>query len=465
MAGASEEFPNFRRQSAAFREIYSVSRLNEAARLLLESELGTVWVEGEVSNLARPASGHVYFSLKDRTAQVRCALFRRRGAAPAGAVLRDGAQVVAYGRVSLYAARGDYQLIVETVEAAGEGLLRQRFEELKRRLDQEGLFDVARKRALPAWPRTIGVVTSATGAALHDILTVLARRCAAIPVILYPTAVQGDGAAAEIVAALATANRRAECDVLIVGRGGGSLEDLWSFNEEAVARAIHASTIPVVSAVGHEVDFTIADLVADVRAPTPSAAAELVSPDLPALAARFTTLEHRLVAVLGRALRDDTRRLVGLEQRLALLSPQRRLEQHAMRLDELAARLPQALGTRLALARERLAVLAARLSAAAPGAALATRRIQVDGLALRLERAAERGVHQRRDTLGRLAAVLHAVSPQATLERGYALVTDADGRLVRDSGGLVVGARVQARLARGSLEATVSAITPPPEAS
>ncbi|WP_368166034.1 exodeoxyribonuclease VII large subunit, partial [Aeromonas sp. R9-1] len=261
--------------------------------MLLEHEIGTVWLNGEISNLAMPASGHWYFSLKDLSSQVRCAMFkgnnRRVPLRP-----RDGMQVLVQARVSLFEPRGDYQLIIESMQPAGDGVLAMRFEELKQRLTIEGLFDAGRKRPLPAQPRAVGIITSATGAALHDMLTVLRRRAPALPVIIYPTQVQGQAAIGQIVHALYTANRRAEVDVIILGRGGGSLEDLWCFNEEAVARAIAQSAIPVVSAVGHEVDVTISDFVADLRAPTPSAAAELVAPDQGQLRERLGALDLRL---------------------------------------------------------------------------------------------------------------------------------------------------------------------------
>ena len=268
-AAENREMP----KASAGREIYTVSELNEEARSTIERTFGSIAVEGEVSNLARPASGHIYFSLKDSNAQLRCAMFRNRNA-QISFELRDGLYVLAQGQVSLYTARGEFQLIVESIEPAGEGLLRIKFERLKQRLHAEGLFDVTHKRQLPSWPRAIGVVTSATGAALQDVLTVTKRRCPIIPVILYQTPVQGEGASVNIARAIDTASRRQDCDVLIVGRGGGSLEDLWPFNEENVARAIHASTIPIVSAVGHEIDFTIPELLADHPAPPPTPAAE-----------------------------------------------------------------------------------------------------------------------------------------------------------------------------------------------
>jgi len=434
------------------RDVFSVSRLNETARQLLESELGNVWVEGEVSNLARPASGHVYFSLKDAGAQVRCAMFRTRNRA-VGFEARDGMKVVAYGRVSLYTPRGDYQLIVEALEAAGEGLLRLRFEQLKRKLFDEGLFDAALKRPLPRWPRAIGVVTSASGAAVRDIITVLRRRCPALPVIVYPTSVQGEGAAAEIAAAIATANRRAECDVLIVGRGGGSLEDLWSFNEEIVARAIHDSTIPVVSAVGHEVDFTIADLVADLRAATPSAAAELVSPDMLEIEARLQRARQRLVQTMAQSLKRQGRELEQLSRRL--ISPRRRLELHFQRLDELLARLPNALTTQLALKRSQLRALSARVASHSPRARVAAHQGQLEHARHRLTAAMRRVLEQRDARLSRCERVLRALGPGATLERGYAIVTDAQGKVLRDAREVEVGTTLTTRLARGRFAAEV----------
>ena len=429
-----------------------MSRLNETARHLLETELGNVWVEGEVSNLARPASGHVYFSLKDSGAQVRCAMFRTRNRA-VGFEARDGMKVVAYGRVSLYTPRGDYQLIVEALEAAGEGLLRMRFEQLKRKLFEEGLFDAALKRPLPRWPRAIGVVTSASGAAVRDIITVLKRRCPALPVIIYPTSVQGEAAAAEIAAAIATANRRAECDVLIVGRGGGSLEDLWSFNEEIVARAIHASTIPVVSAVGHEVDFTIADMVADLRAATPSAAAELVSPDTLEIEARLQQSHQRLLKTMTQSLKRQQRELEQIQRRL--ISPRRRLELHFQRLDELLARLPNALTTQLSLKRSQLRALEARVASHSPRARLTSSKSELEHARHRLTAAMRRVLEQRDARLSRCEQLLRALGPGATLERGYAIVTDASGQVLRDTREVEIGSVLTTRLARGRFEAEV----------
>ena len=380
-------------------------------RSLLESGLGTLWVEGEISNLARPASGHWYFSLKDRDAQIRCAMFRQRNVLSRFAP-REGQLVVAFGRVSLYEPRGDYQLLVELMEDAGVGALQRAFDELKARLAAEGLFAPERKRALPSAPRRIGVITSPTGAAIRDIVQVLRRRCPAAQILIYPSPVQGAAAAAALIAAVELAGARAEVDVLILARGGGSIEDLWAFNDERLARAILASPIPIVTGIGHEIDFTIADFVADLRAPTPSAAAQLVAPDAAVWRQRLEQLLARFTAAARRALRSEQLRLEALTRRLQQSHPGARLQQHSQRLDELEARL------RLSL-RARIAAGTARLESA--------------------------------------ARALQAVSPLATLERGFAVVTRAsDGALITDATQLAVGEAFDARLAHGSLRATVT---------
>ena len=334
------------------REIFTISRLNREARVLLERGLGSLWLEGEISNLSRPSSGHWYFSLKDEAAQVRCAMFRQRNLQVRFPV-KDGAHVLARGRVSLYEARGEFQVVIDHLEEAGEGVLRRRFEELKARLGAEGLFDSRHKQPLPRLPGRIGVITSPTGAALRDILHILRRRFPAVPVLIYPVAVQGESAPREIEQALRLASARRDCDVLIVARGGGSLEDLWAFNDEAVARAIFACPIPVVSGVGHEVDFTIADLVADERAPTPSGAAERVVPDRAEWLRGFAFAAQRLQAGMRRRLNEMRNDLQVREQRLARTHPGVRLRQHAQRLDELEERLKLAARARIERARAR----------------------------------------------------------------------------------------------------------------
>src|SRR6516162_142534 len=323
---------------APARDVYSVSRLNREVRVLLERGLGVLWVEGELSNFSQPASGHWYFSLKDRDAQLRCAMYRLKNSL-VGFTPRAGMQVLVRGRISVYEARGEYQLIIEHLEEAGVGALRREFERLKTRLAAEGLFAQERKRALPRFPRRIGVITSPSGAALHDILKILARRYPPAAVLIYPSAVQGAGAVPALVAALRTASARAECDLLILARGGGSLEDLWAFNDERVARAIHGCALPVVSGVGHEIDFTIADFVADARAPTPSAAAELVVPDRLACLEAITRSAQRLGGGMRRELRGGEARLDAVGRRLKLAHPGVRLHQQMQRLDGLMQRL------------------------------------------------------------------------------------------------------------------------------
>jgi exodeoxyribonuclease VII large subunit len=342
------------------RDVYSVSRLNKEVRLLLESGLPLLWLEGELSNFAAPASGHWYFSLKDSTAQVRCAMWRQRNT-QVRFKPKDGMAVLVRARVGLYEPRGEYQLLVEHLEEAGEGALKREFEKLKARLAAEGLFALERKRPLPAVPRRIGVVSSPTGAAIHDILRVLRARFPAAAVLLYPTAVQGAAAVPEIVRAIEAASRRNECDVLIVARGGGSLEDLWCFNDERVARAIAACRIPTVSGVGHEVDVTIADFVADVRAPTPSAAALATVPDKRGWLDTLRQLEQRFAGAMGRALRAQRLVVGALAQRLQISHPGAKLVQHAQRLDDLEQRMRLALRASVGARQQRLEVLSTRL--------------------------------------------------------------------------------------------------------
>ncbi|PWG63852.1 exodeoxyribonuclease VII large subunit [Sediminicurvatus halobius] len=436
-------------------EVYSVSRLAEEVRLLLDGAFPLLWVEGEISNLARPRSGHVYFTLKDERAQVRCALFRNRAQR-----LRfqpgHGERVLVRARVSLYVPRGDFQLIVEHMEPAGHGALQRAFEALKARLDAEGLFAVEHKRALPALPRRLGVITSPTGAALRDVLTVLRRRFPALPVLIYPVPVQGEGAAEAIAAAIRRAGERAEVDALLITRGGGSLEDLWAFNEEVVARAIHACPLPVVSAVGHEVDVSIADLVADQRAPTPSAAAELLSPDGEAWARQLEGTAQRLARAQQRRLGDTRQRLETLARRLQAQHPGRRLQERAQRLDEIEQRLAHALRQRLAGAEARLGHAQERLLALSPRQRIA--RLDEHTLALRrrLAAAVQRDLERRGARLGASARALEAVSPLATLGRGYAIVRRAeDDAILRRAGDVSIGEEVRALLHEGSLRCRV----------
>jgi exodeoxyribonuclease VII large subunit len=442
------------------RDVYTVTRLNHEARDLLELSLGALWVEGEVSNLSRPPSGHLYFTLKDASSQVRCALFRNQARLLRGPP-RDGQKVLVRARPSLYTARGDFQLLVELLEDYGAGDLRRAFEELKQRLLAEGLFDPARKRPLPAFPRRIGVVTSAAGAALHDILHVLGRRCPSIPVLIYPVAVQGADAAAQIAEAVSVAGERRECDVLILARGGGSLEDFQPFNEEVVARAIAACPIPLVTGVGHEVDFTIADFVADLRAPTPSAAAQAASPDREEWRRRLERAAGRLATLTRARVRREGERLEWLARRLP--DPRRRLTERAQRLDGIALRLLATLRQALSHRRGRLAELGARLERRSPRARLTVLRIQAQQLAQRLGLAWHRLSERRQARLVSLGRALEAVSPAATLARGYAIVTRArDGALVSSVTQTAPGDRIRARLADGELQCRVEGHTQTP---
>jgi exodeoxyribonuclease VII large subunit len=437
------------------RKVYTISQLNSEVRVLLERGLSVVWVEGELSNLSQPSSGHWYFSLKDRTAQIRCAMFRQRNIA-VGFAPRAGQQVLARGRVSVYEARGDYQLIVEHLEEAGIGALRREFEKLKVKLATEGLFALASKRALPPFPRRIGVVTSPTGAALRDILHVLARRFALTAVLIYPTSVQGAAAAPAVVAALKLASSRAECDVLILARGGGSLEDLWAFNDERVARAIRACAIPVVTGIGHEIDFTIADFAADARAPTPSAAAESVVPDRHTWLAALARSAARLDAAVRREMRVAATRLHSARQRLALAHPGVRLAQQQQRLDDLEQRLAGALRSQVHSARGRVGDVFARLVRHSPDRMVRDLRVRHELLGGRLRHALQECVARAQHRLGLAQRTLHTVSPLATLARGFAIVTRAaDGTLLGDAAAVNVGDEIDARLHRGRLRARV----------
>lgn len=433
------------------REALSVSQLNNRARLLLEDVFAQVWVEGEISNLSRPASGHIYFTLKDSQAQVRCALFRQN-AARVRQALRDGLAVKVRGKVSLFEGRGDYQLILDTVEPAGDGALRLAFEALKEKLSAEGLFASERKAALPSHPRRIGIVSSPTGAVIRDIISVFRRRAPQVALTLIPTAVQGREATAQIVRGLQLADR-AGFDAIILARGGGSLEDLWCFNEEAVARAVAACVTPIVSAVGHETDVSISDFVADVRAPTPSAAAELLAPDSSDLQRRLDSLSRRLALTLQTRLSREQLRLEGLTRRLR--HPGERLRQQAQRLDDLDMRLRRAFQQQASSRQERLARLQGRLNAQHPGRALALLRQRLDSLAERLPRATQARLREQRQQLQNLAQTLHIVSPLATLGRGYSILLDERGQAVRAASQTRPGQRLKARLGEGQLDVRV----------
>ncbi len=431
------------------RDILAVSALNRKAKQLLETHFSTVWVQGELSNFAQPQSGHWYFTLKDDKAQMRCAMFRNRNQ-----LLRyrprEGEQVLVRGRVSLYEGRGDYQLIAAFMEPAGEGALRLALEQLKLRLEGEGLFDQQNKLPLPQQPAEIAVITSASGAALHDILTVLRRRSPATVVTILPVAVQGNQAAGQIVQALQIANSgELSADAIILARGGGSIEDLWPFNEEAVARAIFASHIPVVSAVGHETDFSISDFVADLRAPTPSAAAELLSQDVSSLLLRLEACKVQLARLVNQRIATERHALTAVSRHLR--HPQHRLEELAQRGDELAARLQQAVQRKLHACSNDLLHAHTQLSASSPAAIISEAQLQLKISAESMRHTMQSLLDGKRSKWQRQAAVLDAISPLATLGRGYAIVRDANQRVLRASSGVKVGSEVTAQLGQGAL--------------
>ena len=422
--------------------------------MLLERGFGSLWLEAEISNLAKPSSGHWYFSLKDATAQVRCCMFRQRNMLCTFAA-RDGQKVLVRARIGLYEPRGEYQLVIDHMEDSGLGALKRQFEELSAKLASEGLFAAERKRALPMIPKRIGIITSPSGAAIRDILHVLARRFAAVPVLIYPVAVQGAAAAAEITAAVRLAGRRAECDVLILARGGGSLEDLWAFNDEALARAIVASPIPIVSGIGHEIDFTIADFAADVRAPTPSAAAEIAVPDGAEYLASLGRLARRLQRGLLRRVEAQRERLRWLMGRAARVSPTAKLSQQTQRLDDLEQRMCRALRQILADRRSLLGDRRSRLWQSSPAARVRSTAARHAALYARLRTAALASLHLARARLSPLVRTLNAVSPLATLDRGYAIVSRENGGILRNAADAPPGMIVEARLAVGKIRAKV----------
>lgn len=437
------------------RHVFSVSELNLFAKNLLENTLPSLWLEGEISNLAQPRSGHIYLTLKDDNAQVRAAMFKGRNMR-----LRfrpsNGQQVLVKGRLSLYTPRGDYQLIIDEMEEAGLGALQRAFEQLKQSLHQEGLFDNSYKQPLPSHPTSIGIITSPTGAAVHDITSVLARRFPLLPVTIYPVAVQGNEAPQQLINALATANRRKDCDVLIIGRGGGSLEDLWAFNDEQLARAIFASKIPVVSAVGHQVDYTIADFVADMRAPTPSAAAEMLSQDQDELYGTLSGYQHWFQDKINQIISDHQQSLAWLEKQL--IHPGKRLEEHSQRLDDLESRLLLQITQSLNLRNAEVATLSAQLQAQTPSHHIAQLTQRVQSLQQRSQRACKQALKDRQTTLAHTAHRLETVSPLATLSRGYSITKDKKGSLLRDCSTVKVGDTITTQLGDGTLSSQVTEI-------
>ena len=430
------------------RQILSVSQLNRSVRHLLETQLPMLWVEGEISNFARPASGHWYLTLKDDQAQVRCAMFRntnqRVGFQPA-----NGTQVLVRCRAGLYEGRGEYQLVIEHMQEAGFGALQRQFEMLKQQLSTEGLFDTQHKQPMPESVRHIGVITSATGAAVKDILSVLNRRFPSIRVSIFPTAVQGAQAAGQIIEAINNANRQGQCDALIVGRGGGSLEDLWPFNEETVARAIFASEIPIVSAVGHEVDFTIADFVADLRAPTPSAAAELLSPDGEDMLNQFEGFEILLGEAMTRKVRQLEQRTDYLQKRLQ--HPGRKLQEQAQHLDHLDIRLRRAMAGTMQQQAVRMKTLGDKLVRQNPRDAIVQRQRLVANAVKHMMRAVSQQLESKQNKTAQAMHLLDTVSPLKTLGRGYSIIRDNNDAVIRSVAAVKAGDELRGQLVDGEV--------------
>lgn len=436
--------------------ILTVSELNRHVRAYLEHEMGQVCVSGEISNLSKPSSGHFYFTLKDESAQVRCVYFRNRHTRAMSLGLQNGQHVVARGQLSLYEARGDYQLIVDELSDAGQGDLYRQFELLKKKLAALGLFDAARKKTLPYIPECIGVITSASGAALQDILTTLARRFPLSPVRIYPSDVQGKQAVPQLIKALNDANFEKHCDVLILARGGGSIEDLWAFNDEALISAMVNSTIPIVTGIGHETDFTLADFVADVRAATPTAAAETVVPDRIDLTIRLQAIQALMRASITRYIRHKKLLLAHEVQKIT--SPGRLIASHWQALDYLDRRTQHAIRQLLANKQHRLNINKMRLNAQNPIDSIKKARVQLQFLNQNLLQKMDIKVTQCRQQLRTQMVTLHAVSPLATLDRGYAIAT-LDGIVLVDSQQVPEGAHIDVRLAKGSLKCLVKSLT------
>jgi exodeoxyribonuclease VII large subunit len=442
------------------RKVWTVTELNRAAGALLEEAFPRVWVEGEISNWKLYGSGHAYFSLKDESGQVS-AVFFRASAKNFRFEPKDGLAVLAAGRIGIYQQRGQFQLIVEELEPRGKGALQLAFEQLKEKLQQEGLFEAARKRPLPVLPRTVGVVTSPTGAVIRDILNVLGRRFAGVRVLLNPVRVQGEGAAAEIAAAIAELDRRGDVDVLIVGRGGGSIEDLWAFNEEVVARAIAACGVPVVSAVGHETDFTIADFVADLRAPTPSAAAELVVESREALEARVRGLGRQLRAALAARVGRARRRLDALAVHRMIGDGRRRLRDLAQEVDGLEEALHRAGAGSVAQRRRALDRLGQALAHLLPRSRWEVLRARMASSGERLGAAGARAVASRRDRVAAATGKLDALSPLGVLGRGYSICRRLPGlEILKEAADVSAGGEIEVRLHRGGLRCTVTDVNP-----
>jgi exodeoxyribonuclease VII large subunit len=435
--------------------VLTISELNARARQCIEDEFQVIAVMGELSNVACPSSGHQYFSLKDDKAQVRCAFFKPVNRNTTFEI-ENGQQVMALARVSLYEPRGDYQLIIQQLELLGDGKLQYAFEQLKRKLNQEGLFASEHKQPIPNIPKKIGIVTSATGAALQDMIKVLRRRFSAMPLVIYPCMVQGKQAAATICTAIETANERNECDTVIVARGGGSLEDLWPFNEEIVARALYNSQLPIITGIGHEIDTTIADLVADQRAATPSAAAELATPQQSELRQRLQQTMKQLQSNIQQQVEQHKQTIHHLQQRLA--HPQQRIQQYMQKFDEIQQQLQRSISIQLQQRQQSLQHIQTVLKAHSPQQHIVNQKNTLQTLQQRLQHGVNQQVARDQQRVALAASKLQAHSPLDTLQRGYAIATDQQQHIVTDATTIPIGASIEIQLRKGKLGCTVETI-------
>lgn len=432
--------------------ILTVSQLNRQVKNFLENEIGVIQVEGEISNLSKPTSGHFYFTLKDDAAQIRCVFFKNRQSLSLSAQLANGQHVVAIGRLSLYEARGDYQLIVEQLTEAGVGELYRQFEELKNKLASEGLFNSNRKKTLPPIPQTIGIITSTSGAAIQDILSTLARRFPVANILIYPSEVQGASAAQQLIKALDFANRQKQCDVLILARGGGSMEDLWAFNNEQLARGIASSLIPIVSGIGHETDFTIADFVADYRAETPTAAAAAVTPDRLELLNTVQSYHARLTQAMAQKIHTLSATMNHLIEKIS--SPTQTIFSHWQKIDYLERHLISCIGRLISVKKHELHALLTQLHIENPKVQIQQTQGILNQLKIQLLSQIKNKLNLSKNQLNANLFTLHAVSPLATLDRGYAIATK-NKKILHDSHSLTIGDTIEVQLAKGQLHCEV----------
>ena len=436
-------------------KIISVTELNKLAKSLLENGIPKLWIEGEISNLARPASGHIYFSLKDETSQIRCAWFKQRQLINANDI-SNGMKMLALGKISLYQPRGEYQFIIEKMETAGEGDLKRKYEELKQKLFNEGLFDREKKLEIPKIPKKIGVITSPSGAAIRDVLSILKRRFPLLPIVIFPITVQGDNAAPDIENALKNANLRADCDVLILTRGGGSLEDLWAFNEEIVARAIHVSKIPIISAIGHETDTTIADFVSDIRAPTPSGAAEIVTPDQNELLKLLKTLFGRIEHETNQYINSKSQSMDWLSKRLSQSNPIMTVRKQIEISGNLRKLLFSSIGRNLSLHSKAVDSLKFRLNSSSPKLEIQKAISHLSEMQLKITTSTKSSVTKINSQLTALGKTLDSLSPLKTLDRGYAVARDSKTKkIISNSEKVSINSQIDIKLAKGEIAAKV----------